>query len=432
VVWLISRTVPKLRNVASAVGRRDSPPDWAPERLIHRQTYIDLIRAYLSDYGSQRDLARALGLSEAYVSYLLEPLRLANDRTAAHWSVLLAAAGYEIAETFKYVKTPSQARAARISRLLTSDAERRDVLVEHIRLSRGHAGPAPFARPLQAVHAQAALRVIGEIHQAALYSPAGPETAASYARVWELARDLPTSIDPGRDPAEYAQTLMYLHDTAQALGRPDVALGFTRQALRALSVPGRQSREPHAVTRLRVNAFLAEAVTLNTLGLRRVALRSITHAETMPGFGEEPEVWLRSFLEQRLTAMSALPRVSRYDADSIAEQALSLVPGDRVLQAGVTRRHLDVYLTRQSARSGRKAGRLAEELRSAVSAGITMSPMRHAQILRTLARYHLRMSDRAATEHLIRDCLRVTTEANLVHQRAELVREFASVSRELA
>src|SRR5215469_10389159 len=59
-VWLIPRAVLRLRQVTD--GRR--PGDsrgWSPERLIHRQTYIDLIRAYLADYGTQRDLARALG-----------------------------------------------------------------------------------------------------------------------------------------------------------------------------------------------------------------------------------------------------------------------------------------------------------------------------------------------------------------------------------
>lgn len=62
----------------------EGPPAWDPQRLIHRQTYIDLIRAYLRDYGSQHDLARALGLSEAYASYLLAPLRLGDDRRPAH------------------------------------------------------------------------------------------------------------------------------------------------------------------------------------------------------------------------------------------------------------------------------------------------------------------------------------------------------------
>jgi hypothetical protein len=101
-----------LDNAKVAAANRS----WDPGRLIHRQTYIDLIDAYLADYGTRRDLARALGVSEVYVSYLLKPLSLAAGRPPAHWSGLLSAAGYEVAEALKFAKTPSQARAGRSPR----------------------------------------------------------------------------------------------------------------------------------------------------------------------------------------------------------------------------------------------------------------------------------------------------------------------------
>jgi hypothetical protein len=410
----------------NAPARCDDPRGWSPERLIHRQTYIDLIRSYLVDYGSQRNLARALGLSEPYVSYLLEHARRAGTGQHEHWSVLLTAAGYEVAEAFKYVKTPSEARAQQIAGLLGCDRDRREALLAEVRLARRPLNPSQFARPMSASQANAALRVIGDTHQAALYSTAETETASSYARVWDLARDLPASIDPGRDPAEFAQALMFLHDTAQALGRPDLALGFARQAIGALSLPAGSAREPAQVTRLRMNALLAETVSLNTLGLHRSALLSAAHAQTLPGLLEEPGTWLRSFLEQRLTAMSRQPRASLYEAEAGADQALGLVCDDHVLQAGITRRLLDVYLTRLTGRASRRADQLAADLRHVGRTDAIMSPMRRAQILRTLARYHQqRTADHAATEQLVGDCLRITTEANLVHQRAELVREFA-------
>ena len=208
---------------------------WDLDRLMHRQTYIDLIRAYLVDYGSQRDLACALGFSEAYASYLLEPLRLTSGgRQSGHWSVLLCAAGHEVAEAFKYVKTPAEVRACQIAEQLLTDADRRDVLLYHINMARRAARPPPDSPAMSAGAARAALEMVGEIHQAALYDPAEPVTASSYARVWAQARYLPAQIDSRLNPAEHAQALMYLHDTAQVLGRPDLALGFARQAIRVL------------------------------------------------------------------------------------------------------------------------------------------------------------------------------------------------------
>jgi hypothetical protein len=407
-------------------ARRDDPLGWSPERLIHRQTYIDLIRSYLADYGSQRNLARALGLSEPYLSYLLEPVRRADRGQREHWSALLSAAGYEAAEAFKYVKTPSEARAQQIAGLLGCDSDRREALLEEVRLARRARRPPRFAQPMPDSQATAALRVIGDIHQTALYSTAELQTASSYARVWELAQGLPASIDPACNPAEFAQVLMFLHDTAQALGRADLALGFARRAIGALPVPPGATREPAPVTRLRVNALLAEAVSLNTLGLHRFALLSVAYAQSLPGLGEEPATWQRSLHEQRLTAMAWQPRVSRYEADAVADQARSLVPGDLVLQAGITRRLLDVYLARLAGRASRRADQLADELQEVSPTGAAISPMRRAQILRTLARYHQqRKTSQDTTEQLISECLRITTEANLIHERAELIREFA-------
>jgi len=391
---------------------------------MHRQTYIDLIRAYLVDYGSQRDLARALGLSEAYASYLLEPLRLANGpRQAEHWSVLLYAAGHEVAEAFKYVKTPAEVRARQIADQLLTDAARRDVLLYHISMAGRVAKPAPSSPAMSASEARAVLKIVGETHHAALYDPAETVTAASYARVWEQARDLPALIDPRLNPVEHAQALMFLHDTAQVLGRPDLALGFARRAICVL--PGARPGNVGSATvvRLRINAIFAEIVTLNTLGLRRDALWASERAESLPGFGEEPQIWLRSFLEQRLASMTGLPRTSLYLAESTADRAAGLIPGNWIAQAGVSQRLMGIYLSRLTARSTRKAGRLANDLHAAVTRDSGMPPLRRTQILRTLITYHRRIADTLTAADLIAECLQVTTEANLIHQRDELVRE---------
>ena len=84
---------------------------------------------------------------------------------------------------------------------------------------------------------------------------------------------------------------------------------------------------------------------------------------------------------------------------------------------------MDVYLSRPTPRSIRNASRLADDLYQAVGRGSGSSPLRRAQILRTLIRYHRRVEDPSAASDLIAECLKVTTEANLVHQRDELVRE---------
>src|ERR1700722_4017608 len=97
-------------------------------RVLHRQMYLDLIRAYLPDYGSQRDLARALGLTEAYLSFLIEPLHAdGTRRRESYWADILTRPDLEIVEAFRFLKTPSEERASQLAADLCTEEERRDV-----------------------------------------------------------------------------------------------------------------------------------------------------------------------------------------------------------------------------------------------------------------------------------------------------------------
>ena len=85
---------------------------------------------------------------------------------------------------------------------------------------------------------------------------------------------------------------------------------------------------------------------------------------------------------------------------------------------------MDVYLGHPTARSIRKAERLADDLRGAVAGDSGIAPLRRTQILRSLISYHRRIADTQIEANLIAECLRVATEANLIHQRDELIREI--------
>lgn len=90
---------------------------------------------------------------------------------------------------------------------------------------------------------------------------------------------------------------MFLHDAASVHDRHDPALGFSRTAQLAIESHGGQRRT--VLNRFRLNALLAEAVSLNNLGLHRDALRVAWLADTLPDHDHDPAVWLRSFLEQQ-------------------------------------------------------------------------------------------------------------------------------------
>ena len=274
------------------------------------------------------------------------------SRRAIHWSSALTTPEQEIVEAFKFLKTPSEERAQQIADQLCTDTQRRDFLRHHIDLARRAAFRAyEDSAKISGDQAQSALIMIGSIHQIALFDSDAIANRDAYLDVWNRAAGLTEVIDAVRNPAEYAQTLMYLHDAALVFNRPDLALEYARKAVLALSGHGAR-HVPEAVARLRINSLLAEAVSLNTLGLSAEAMAVIDQAAHTPGYLHEPESWLRSFLEQQLTAFKRSQRISIYRAEKVADQAISLVPADGILQAGVTHRLLDVYVShRSSARS---------------------------------------------------------------------------------
>jgi hypothetical protein len=391
-------------------------------RALHRQMYVDLIRAYLRDYGTQKDLARALGTSEAYLSFLLEPLRRPEmSRRPAHWSSALTAPEREIAEAIKFLKTPSEARARQIADQLCTDMRRHDLLLQHIGRARTSAfGARKASAKIPGDQVQAALAAIGNTHQIALFSSDAVANRDAYLEVWDRAARLAEVIDTVRNPAEYAQTLMYLHDAAQVFNRPDLALEHARKAVLALPGPGARC-VPEEVVRLRINALLAEAVSLNTLGLPAEAMAVMDHAACSPGYQHEPEFWLRSFLEQQLTAFKRSQRISIYRAEDIADRAISLVPEDGILHAGITRRLLDVYVSHATARSRRKAHQLAMQLWVSTPANADISPLRHAQALISLHRYFRSINDNETAKRCFMECMLITKQANLFHQQRELL-----------
>ncbi len=156
---------------------------------------------------------------------------------------------------------------------------------------------------------------------------------------------------------------------------------------------------------------------------------AIAGAEPLRGYRHEPETWLRSFLEEQLNSITGFSRASIYDAERTADRALDLVPDDAILRAGVTRRLMDIYLTRLTARNRRIAERLADRLRPVVASGSAISPLHRAEILRTLARHSRSVKDTAGTAAMVIECLRVTAEANPIHQRGEPDREFSAAAR---
>jgi hypothetical protein len=402
--------------------------DWPSYRALHRQMYVDLLRAYLLQYGSQRALATALGFSDAYLSLLLEPLRSPSDgsRKLAYWAAAARRPPYEVAEALRALKNPSLDRAKQLADHLCSDEERREVLLYHInQASRSWPSTSRAEKRLSAEEAQQVTLSLGAMHHAALHSSDPNAARTGYAQVWESGRAAAALIDERRQPLEAARVLMIVHDAACILNRFDLALGYARRAILILDEHP-NPRASHEHIRLRTNAALAEALALNDLGLHHEALAVGEQAKTLPGYRVEPESWLRSFLEQRLRSLERTRRASIYDAERTAEQARELVADDPILIAGVDTRLADVYLAQPSPRSLRRAQALVERLVPFSQREAGEPPLRRVLALRTAAQYFNQTGDCTMRADLLCRCIEIADAAGLAHQRAKVEREYGT------
>ncbi|MBV6702755.1 hypothetical protein KV557_37620 [Kitasatospora aureofaciens] len=397
--------------------------NWPQLRIFHRQMYVDLVRAYLVDYGTQEDLARALNLSAPYVSYILKPLEgdLEGGRAFAYWEDVDDATLLDINEALKYLKTPAKVRAEQIADSLCSDSERREVLLEHMRLAAARHPPGGVAvNPLGREELEATIKAIGQLHSVALSSLDPGDTKRAYSQVWAYARQVVERIDATVFPIEFAQVLMFLHDAASVLGRHDLALQSARRALVALggsrTLTG-GSRD-YAI-RFRLNALLAETVTLNNFGLRDAAMAVAERAQNVPGCASmEPEHWRRSFLEEQLKSMAAMPRSAISEAERKADEACCLA-GERTQQRiGTESRLLDLYVSRGSKGNAR---RLAERLAGEDEHGL--SPLYGVRLSRALARYYSSRSEPQAAVDALSRARTIALSADLKHQTDEINRQ---------
>jgi hypothetical protein len=392
-------------------------------RMLHRQMYIDLIRAHLREEGTQAELARALGVTEAYLSFAMEPVRPLPTRTAKapvrrHEAVWVDIADLPLAhvrEELKVLKTPSAERARQIATYLALTDEPRDRLLSHADMARGGDFAASPLQPLGSAELRPALRTVGDAHQLGLYSTNADDARRAYGRVWLLARDLLNRIAPQTHAVEYAQTLMFAHDAAQVLNHHELALFYARRASLVLTEQNARSED---ALRLRLNALLAEVVTLNSLGLRRDALGLAQRAREAPNYLVEPRTWTRSFLEEELTAMVRDPRI--YDAEKTANNALDIIAGESIHETTIRLKLMEIYLSRGTARSLRRAKALAEQIDpSPATAGASL---RQVRAFRALALYHRAVGDIAHARACVHQGREVAEAAGLSHQLVRLTR----------
>ena len=395
---------------------------------FHRQMYVDLLCAYIIEYGSRRDVARALGVTEPFVTYLLTP----GDARGPTGGP-------------RPLKTPSGARADQLAALLCADGERRAVLLRHIAGARRGSAPAPAwseAREAGQGHCHGACHssddpfpLLEKLHAAATFGASHAQARTAYAVLWRQGHAALRVIDACRQHARFAQVLLFLHETACVLDRADLALDYARRAQLVLGGGG-TGEEAHDW--LALGAARAEVVALNNLGLAPAARQAALHVEqTMVRGGMTSALWLPHLYRDRLTSLRRIKRFAISEAEILYDRAAALA-ADGETQVLLEERVAGALLAHGTPRSLRKARPLIErglpyaDGRGAQRGGLRLGPLHRAQLLRTATLYAWKVRDQELWTHCLRRCLRVVTAAGLTHQRRQLERQYGAAALQQA
>lgn len=381
---------------------------WRPGPEWHQRISADVLRSYLRRRGwSQRDLARALGVSEVHVSHIFNP----EPRP-------------------RVARLIAPRREGQLFDLLEIDPEGREVLRDHLaRARRGRRQPEPEGSWLDRPAVEAALASLRDLHGVASYSPDAAAAGRAYLRLWEAAGQILERVHPRQQALDRFEVLMLLHDAACVLNRPALALGYARQALVLLDQDPPTAAAGERFDQARVHAHRAEIVALNNLGLPGSALDVAERVEQeLPGFAAATALWLPQLAGDQLSSYGRLPghQIVIGDAEGFRHAAERYVEPRSTMAAMLDNGLARAYLTHGSTRSLRRAEALIETGRGRAEDGaLPLGPLHRALLLRTAARYEL--CTRGSTEiwaELLGRCLTFVDEVGLTHQRAELEQEF--------
>jgi transcriptional regulator with XRE-family HTH domain len=380
---------------------------------------VDLLQAYRRRQGwSQRTLARALGVSDAFVSYVLDPEPpLLQD------------------------KRLSPARERQLVGLLDLDADCREVLQYHLagaRRRRRHES-ASCSTWLSTEQVDELNTLLRKLHGEATFAGSAVAAKRAYVQIWDLASQVVDRIHPRNQQLARVDTLMILHDAACVLDRADLALGYARQALDVLERDPVDARNQDRLESSKVHASRAEIVALNNLELPLAASKVAQRVEAiLPGFQADRAAWLPQLCSDRLSSLSRLEGVRRFpisEAENLRERAEREAQPSATMQVLLDNALARAFLAHGTARSLRKALPLVERgLQRAENPTEPLGPLHRAMLLRTAARYEWKIGGTTATwSRLLRACLELVDSAGLTHQRAELARQYgAEVLRQVA
>jgi hypothetical protein len=331
------------------------------------------------------------------------------------------------------LRTPGPKTANEIVQALPLEHEQREDLLEQMLLAaerrlRRHRRARSAVEDGLHNDVLAHIRVL---HWDATYSTDASAARARYLDLYAAGELALHHVELVRHPLSAAEVSLVMHDVLSVLNMPGRALVHAMAAGNVLHRldPADYRRGRERFDHLLVNAPVAEASSLTSLGLARQAEECLMKSEAlMRESATAAMFWAMHIARSRLAALSVRNRFSLYSAEELAAQVKAICErrGERLdeqfaLQADVALAR--AYLRYDTPASRRKAHRQLRDPVERLEEVAALGPVKRVIALRTYAGACLAVGRNDESDHFLRRAWLLAELAGLRHQLAAMRRE---------
>ena len=345
--------------------------DLSLEEQVHREVYVAILNSALRDVGSKARLAEHLGISRAYLSYVLH----LDPRTS------------------NSSRRPSLRIAEAIARALPLAPDVRDALLDH--MYQAHVGRIQrrqlLAESLSAEVIAARLASLRALHSQATFADLTRDRRMHYRAVLAASRAQLCALAPSRHPLAAIDLCMLIHDAQCVLNRPDDALFHAKRARAILDVfgPDLKPSQREQADAFSVQVLRAESVAYHNMRLGRPAYQASQIAEHAdaghnPSAGQLPHI-----LRDRIAALTDQPRFTLSEVEGLADRGVAVCERraqglDELWAFLIRRSQAQAYISYGNLK---RAGRLLASLRAQLATIPDLGPLLRVMFLKTEALY---------------------------------------------
>ena len=378
------------------------------EAQLHREVYIALLNSALQEKASKRHLAEHIGITQQYLSYLLNP---------------------ETDDLHNF-RVPSAKIAQKIASTLPLEREQREHLLEHMYLARdGTSHTTQTLRSELLAHPiEHFLQELRDAHQEANFATDPHLSRMKYLVVRDTCKMLLEYPILYTYPLNTVEVRMMLHDAQCLLNRTEDALYHAKLARAIMDSLSRDDyyREQERFDSYHIEVFRAEARAYSDLRLYREAYDKCLEAEASDAMRYQPAAAIPQLYRDKLQALCRKPRFALSEAEGLVAQVTAICESSSNDLAPrwlfMTNQYLArAYLNHQNMK---KAQNILKVIIEEINTIPHLGPLHQTLFLKTYAKFRWQEGDCTEWEYFIKQALTYAVEAGLAHQISDIKRTY--------